>query len=452
MSVTKVKKMAAEFALEQTVRQIAANPEKNLPRLLTFAEKLAVYPGHKENIRRLRDRIEGDPLITTQARRFAINAKMISNFMINWAANSIMTGRSVREAYAEELGVHVPDAILIDPTAGCNLQCSGCWAGEYDQAESLEPALIHRVIDEAKKLGIYWIIFSGGEPFCYPGLMDIVEKHPEVGFMAYTNGTLIDDETADRLKEAANFTLAFSLEGFKEETDARRSEGTFDKIMQAMDLLAERGVFFGASLTTTKDNVDILFSDEFIDFLVEKGVLYIWNFHYMPIGRKPSTDLMISAKQRRFLAERVPQLRSEKPVMIIDFWNDGEHPGGCIAGGRLYLHINASGGVEPCAFVHFSTTNIREVSLKEALKNPLFCEFQHRQPFSSNHLAPCPIIDNPRALREMVKKTGAVPTHPGANELLGEKIASELDQKAAAWHKEAAAIKRQKKRETSAGL
>ena len=44
----------------------------------------------------------------------------------------------------------------------------------------------------------------------------------------------------------------------------------------------------------------------------------------------------------------------------MDFQNDAEYVGGCIAGGRRYLHINANGDVDPCVFIHYSDSNIRE--------------------------------------------------------------------------------------------
>ena len=94
----------------------------------------------------------------------------------------------------------------------------------------------------------------------------------------------------------------------------------------------------------------------------------------------------------------------------MDFQNDGEFVGGCIAGGRNYCHINANGDVEPCVFIHYSGANINEVSLIEALQQPLFQAYRDGQPFNRNHLRPCPMLENPELLREMVEKTGAKST------------------------------------------
>jgi MoaA/NifB/PqqE/SkfB family radical SAM enzyme len=200
-----------------------------------------------------------------------------------------------------------------------------------------------------------------------------------------------------------------------------------------MDALRERGLVFGVSLTITRENVEEVTSDAFIDFLLEKGVVYGWSFHYIPIGREPNPELMITPEQRAYLVERVAYIRNHKGLQLADFWNDGELTLGCIAGGRRYFHITASGDVEPCAFIHFSLDNIKEKSLMEVLQSPLFRAYQQRQPFSDNLLRPCPLIDVPAALREIVATTGARPTHPGAETALSGPIGAYLDTNAARW-------------------
>lgn len=441
MSFETVKKAATEVALDRAVQYVTKDPERNVFGMIDFAERVATRPEHKESIARLREHFKTHPNVLEQAKRLSKNPKMLSKFMINWVANNILVGKDVREDLARELGVSVPNLILIDPTSACNLRCEGCWAGEYKKADTIEPELFNRILNEAKELSIYWIVLSGGEPFMYKPLLDVVAEHPDMGFMCYTNGTLIDEKTADCLAEVANFSPAFSLEGWREQTDARRGKGVFDKVMRSMDLLRERGVFFGTSLTATRYNIDTLFSDEFIDFLVDKGAVYCWSFHYVPVGREPNVDLMVTPEQRAWLAERVPQLRTEKPILIADFWNDGEATRGCIAGGRIYFHINAACEVEPCAFAHFAADNIRHKSLREVLQNPLFKAYQKRQPFCQNHLAPCPIIDNPQALRDMVVESGAHPTHTGAETVLSGEVGAHLDGLSARWHKEADKVK-----------
>lgn len=432
-SMAHVKKAATDLALDQTLKYLSRDPEQNLPRILDFAERIAPDEGQKKNIRALRTRMLGDEKIMAQIKRLVHNPRMLKNFLSIWVVNAMLLGGPRRNVLMKELGIHIPSLILVDPTSACNLRCTGCWAGEYKKTDRLEPELLDRIFNEAKELGIYWVALSGGEPFAYPELLDVVARHPDMGFMAYTNGTLIDDQVADRLAEVANLSPAFSLEGWREETDARRGEGVFDQVMAAMDRLRERSVYFGTSITVTRNNIDTLFSDEFMDFLVDKGATYAWSFHYVPIGRGPDLDMMITPEQRAWLVKRVAEIRMTKPILLADFWNDGHFTSGCIAGGRMFFHINAAGMVEPCAFVHFATDNIRDKSLKEVLASPLFTAYQKRQPFNKNHYAPCPIIDAPQALRDIVEETGAQPTHDGAQDVLTGTQASFLDQRSKNW-------------------
>jgi len=190
----------------------------------------------------------------------------------------------------------------------------------------------------------------------------------------------------------------------------RRGKGTFKKVMHAMDLLKERGVGFGFSTCYHNKNVEVVASDEYIDMLIEKGCMLGWYFTYIPLGRDAVMDLLVTPEQRKHMYYRIREMRETKPIFTIDFWNYGEYINGCIAGGRHYLHINANGDVEPCAFIHYSNVNIKDVSLIEALKSPLFMEYRKNQPFNENHLRPCPLLDNPDKLKAMVHNSKAVST------------------------------------------
>jgi hypothetical protein len=104
-------------------------------------------------------------------------------------------------------------------------------------------------------------------------------------------------------------------------------------------------------------------------------------------------------------------------MFFLDFWNDGPHVNGCIAGGRRYFHINAKGDVEPCVYTHIAVDNIRNTTLVNALESPLFKAIRARQPHNSNHLRPCMIIDNPHVMRQVIEETNAYFTHPRAEEI-----------------------------------
>ena len=239
----------------------------------------------------------------------------------------------------------MPLALLIDPISTCNLHCKGCWAADYQKSDNLDLETLDRIITEAKDMGIYIFLFSGGEPLMRKtDLLKLAKKHKDAVFATFTNATLIDDAFAAFLHSLGNFIPIISIEGTREQTDERRGNGTYDACMRAMEHLHSHKVPFGFSSCYHRHNT------EYVD--------------------------------------------------------------GCIAGGRKYLHINARGDVEPCAFIHYATNNIHDISLLEALKNdPLFLEYKKHQPFNKNMLQSCPMFDNPEFLKKMVQETGAHSTH-----------------------------------------
>ena len=257
-------------------------------------------------------------------------------------------------------------------------------------------------------------MFTGGEPLVRKAdLIRLCEKHNDCAFLSFTNGTLVDQAFCDELKRIGNLYLAISLEGFSEVNDLRRGNGVFGKVMNAMDLLKQNGLVFGTSICYTSKNCEAVTSEEFVDLMIEKGCRYAMYFHYMPVGNDASLELLPSPEQRTYIKDRVREIRNMttgKGIFTMDFQNDGEFVGGCIAGGRNYFHINANGDAEPCVFIHYSGANIRTHSLLEILKQPLFMAYHDNQPFNDNHLRPCPMLENPEILQKMVRETGAKST------------------------------------------
>lgn len=222
-----------------------------------------------------------------------------------------------------------------------------------------------------------------------------------------TNGTLIDDAFADEMLRVKNLVPAISIEGFEEATDFRRGEGTYRKVIEAMTRLKERKLLFGISCCYTSKNVEVIGSEEYFDSMIDMGAKFAWLFTYMPIGAAAVPELIATAEQRKFMYEQIHKFRKTKPLFTMDFWNDGDAVGGCIAGGRGYCHINANGDMEPCAFIHYSDSNIKEKTLLECYQSPLFMAYRRSQPFNDNMLRPCPVLDNPGRLTQIVEESGA---------------------------------------------
>jgi MoaA/NifB/PqqE/SkfB family radical SAM enzyme len=392
---------------------------ENLIRLTHLAEKIPQKESYQEKIQWIRTLFQTNHPGLAIARRVLNEThphhrkKIISNFIVN----QLLVGTNHRKAFEAEKGFYPPDAMLISPTMRCNLRCYGCYAAAYSTEEDLPFEVIDRLVGECKEMGIHLVLMTGGEPFLRKDLFDLFEKHKDTLFQIYTNATLIDEKMVERFVALGNVVPAISLEGLKEETDDRRGNGQFDRIVKVMDWLKHAGIFFAVSTTQTSQNTDVLTSDAFIDFLVEKGCILLWNFHYVPIGRDPDLNLMATPEQRNWMRERLIYFRATKPMLFVDFWNDGCLTQGCIAAGRKYFHVNARGDVEPCVFCHFASDNIKEKSLSEALNSPLFREIRSRQPLSENYFRPCLLIDHPQQGKEIALQHARYFTHEGAERL-----------------------------------
>lgn len=355
------------------------------------------------------------------------NRTIIFNTLFN---NAWFMGNKKRDQFEKEHGFRPPFVMILSPTWQCNLRCKGCYTLGYQRHPGLPYDLIKRILRECMDIGLHFVTVLGGEPFIYPHLFQMIEEHPQIFFQVYTNGTLMTREKAERIKDLGNAMVVVSCEGYEEETDQWRGPGVYKKIMEAMDHLRSAHVLFGSSATVTKYNVNIVSSEEWIDFLLEKGIIAQMYFLYIPVNGQGDVNLMVTPEQRDHLRRQVIYFRRNKPLFILDFWNDGPHVRGCIAGGRRYFHINANGDVEPCVYTHVAMHNIKNVSLAEALNSPLFRAIRKRQPHNENHLRPCMIIDNPHIYREVVEETRPYFTHEGADEVV-TKLKDDLDAYAA---------------------
>lgn len=402
---------AKSFAMRKVVDYVAADPIGRLPQALTIIDKLDVRDillPHRKAVRAIIESPDNNWNQLIRGLWEDVDPEVLRTFLQNVVVNGSIVGYPIQQRAAEEHGCNVPWTMLIDPTSACNLSCKGCWAADYGDKLNLSFSELDRVIEEAKSLGIHVFLFSGGEPLVRKrDIMLLCQRHDDCEFFAFTNATLIDEELADEFLRVKNFVPIISVEGFEEDTDARRGSGTFAAVMRAMELLRERGILFGASCCYTSANAEVIGSERYIDFLIEQGAKFAWFFTYMPVGASAPTDLLATAEDRAFMYRRIRAFRETKPLFTMDFWNDGEFTQGCIAGGRRYLHINANGDIEPCAFIHYSDANIRDTPLLEALKRPLFMAYHDNQPFNGNHLRPCPVLDNKDRLAQMVEASGA---------------------------------------------
>ena len=366
-----------------------------------------------------------------------VHPNIIKAKALNTAYEAGYRGFRIAQDMKKKHDINIPWIILVDPTSACNLKCTGCWSAEYGHLIQLSYEELDRIITEGEELGIYAWLMTGGEPLIRKAdILKLAEAHPYSSFHIFTNGTLIDDAFCEEVVRLGNIAPSISLEGFEEVNDLRRGKGVFQKVMHAMDTMKKHKLLFGTSICYTSSNYKTVTSDEFLDMIISKGVKYTWYFHYMPVGNDASTDLLLTPEQREYMYHRVREIRAGeggKPIIAVDFQNDGEYVSGCVAGGKYYCHINPNGDVEPCVFIHYSSANIHDMSLLDCLKQPLFKAYKANQPFNPNHLKPCPMLENPEKLIQMVHETGAKSTDLQSPETV-ENLCGKCEHYAADWN------------------
>ncbi len=350
-----------------------------------------------------------------------ISKKVVKNIIQVFVKNAIMQNNAENlqsEAnFKEKYGIDPPGFLVLSPTQRCNLSCIGCYASSTSRtATHLPYSVVDKIIRENHDLfGSRFMVISGGEPFMYysegKNLLDIFKKYNDTFFLVYTNGTLITKELAHELEKLGNVTPAISVEGFELETDERRGNGVYAKILSAMENLRRSGVPFGISVTATRKNVKTLLSDAFYDFFFEEqGASYMWQFQLMPIGRADDLlELMVTPEERIALLKLWQKTMDEKKYGLADFWNSGVLSNGCIAYGRAggYLYIDWNGNIMPCVFVPYYVDNIYDLyNNGKSIADALFSKFMvngrkwqdeygydHRH-HPENWLLPCSIRDH----------------------------------------------------------
>jgi MoaA/NifB/PqqE/SkfB family radical SAM enzyme len=297
------------------------------------------------------------------------NPRMVFTFIRNlfWLKKA-----SKKRELWDSRGLRVPPIIILSITEQCNLACKGCYAHALHEIseKELTPERLGSLVAEASDLGVSFFVVAGGEPFLKPELLEIAGRFPNIIFLVFTNGLLLDTAVINRLAELKNIVPLISLEGGEAETDERRGPGVFQKLMRTMAILKKKHLFFGTSLTLTNRNFSTLTDERYLQTLAKEGIKLIFLVEYTPVD--PGTEeLVVSKAQRKALSEKMKSFRRRIPALLIALPLAEEEAGGCLAAGRGFIHISAQGAVEPCPFAPFSDSNIREKSLKEALQSRL---------------------------------------------------------------------------------
>ena len=407
---------AFSVALDQIIKAASGDDrEKNLDKLINMAGNLlkdtapgvtrglkaGLYPGSKWEQFLWSVIDETDPHV-------------LKTVVLNGGYEAAFRGLRNTTANADKYQCNVPWIIIFDPTSACNKHCIGCWSADYEKWQNLTYEECDKIVTQGSELGCHLYMMTGGEPLVRKkDVLRLAEEHNDCLFNIFTNASLIDQPFCDEVKRLGNIVFSISLEGYEDTNDARRGDGSYDEVMRAMDLLHKNGLLFGTSTAYTRANTETVTSDEYLDLIISKGARWAWYFHYMPVGEGANADLIPTVEQREYMLHRIREVRGitgGKPIFAMDFQNDGEYVGGCIAGGRVFCHINAKGDVEPCVFIHYSNANIKDQDLLDCLRQPVFQAYRENYPWNDNMLRPCPMLENPEMLPKIVHAADAKST------------------------------------------
>lgn len=330
-----------------------------------------------------------------------------SAFMVKFAAASRKASKI--RAEAEKSGEHIPPFLIASITSSCNLHCAGCYSrcnhatadtAPVQQLTSDEWLTIFR---EADEMGVSYILLAGGEPMLRRDIIEAAGKIQDIIFPIFINGTYMDDAYFGLFDKCRNLIPVMSIEGGKEETDKRRGKGVYEKLIVNMDKLNEKGLLFGVSITVTTQNVSEVISAEFIDTLADRGCKLVVFVEFVPVTEE-SGELTPGENERTILKEGIAGLRRDyDEIVFVSFPGDEKSSGGCIAAGRGFFHINSHGGAEPCPFSPYSDVNVRNTSLREALRSKLFRLLQDGDMLTDDHAGGCVLYEKRKQVEELLE-------------------------------------------------
>jgi MoaA/NifB/PqqE/SkfB family radical SAM enzyme len=300
-----------------------------------------------------------------------------------------------------------PPFLYISVINSCNLRCQGCWVDVAAKQQTISPEAFDRLLTEAKRMGNSFFGIVGGEPFMHPKLLDMLARHPDAYFQVFTNGQFITPERAKRIRQLGNITPLISVEGNEVISDQRRGRsGVFSKTMEGLkNCLAEK-IMTGVCTSVCKTNIDDLLTEEWVDTLIQMGVLYTWFHVYRPMGPDACTDLCLTPEQQLRVRKFVVQMRAKKPIIIVDAYHDGEGQALCPAATGITHHINPWGDIEPCPIVQFAKESIHDPRpLREVFRQSAYLrEFRE---LAAQTTRGCIVLERPDLLAELVERHGA---------------------------------------------
>jgi MoaA/NifB/PqqE/SkfB family radical SAM enzyme len=327
-----------------------------------------------------------------------------------WKAGHLWAWKGSRAVAAYKSRVRrgelFPPFLFLALTDACNLRCHGCWIDSAGRVNRLAEEDVEAVIAAGKRQKSFFCTLLGGEPMLYPALWDIIGRHPECYFQIITNGLFFDDENAERIRRLGNVTPLVSIDGFAENNDDRRGEGTFEKACQGLERLRRQKILFGIATTVTGQNMEEVLADAYVEHFIGQGALYLWYYVYRPVGADPSPRFCVEREQMVELRRRLLALRRKHPIVLIDTYWDAEGKAVCPAALGLGFHIGPRGTIEPCPPLSFACESITsDGDLFAVINGSRF--LRGFQQFAAERTRGCVILEHPHELARWLRQMSA---------------------------------------------
>lgn len=310
------------------------------------------------------------------ALKVSIKKPSIAFFFLKTIFNQIKSQR--RRLKLIKNGIQVPPVMIFSITNKCNLKCKGCYNMTLRPSikSELNTDEVASILEQAREIGMSFILMAGGEPFARKDFLKITKAFPELVFLVFTNSLLINEAIIDEIKKQRNVIPVLSLEGHIKQTDNRRGDGVFNFVRTVIENLKRESIFFGISFTMTRQNFNSLTDESFVHDLVDQGSKLFFYLEYTAIA-EGTEDWIIKKEQRDKIPDIMAEYRKRFPSLFIGIPAEEEVFGGCLSSGRGFIHVNAEGDLEPCPFAPFSDTSLKDMPLKDALKSKLLEEIRN---------------------------------------------------------------------------
>ena len=326
--------------------------------------------------------------------------RLLWKFVWNFGFQGMTAVRRFHKRIAK--GRQFPPFLFLSITSRCNLTCQGCWVTTAPPGSQLDLETVGRIIDQSSGQGTRFFGIMGGEPLLHEGLFDIFQRHPRCYFQLFTNGTLLTDQVARRLRKAGNVTPLISIEGNEVVSDQRRGgENVYGRSLEGVRSCLDNRLITGVATSVCKSNMADLASETFLDKLIDLGVHYVWYYSYRPSGTNPCPELALSPDELVRLREFLVEMRCRKPIIIVDTYYNAGGQALCPAAEGMSYHINPWGDIEPCPPIQFARENIADSDdIIEQIESSAF--LRRFREFAAGRTRGCVLLESPDRLRDFL--------------------------------------------------